>query len=87
MASLNGPAARDTGVSTDVWILDNNKPATQGQVQLINAVDMFGKMRKSLGSKRKYMRPKDIEHICHLVGIRGDRKSPVTAARSPDRAD
>jgi hypothetical protein len=30
---------------------------------------MFGKMRKSLGSKRKYMRPKDIEHICHLVGI------------------
>ena len=56
-------------------------------MQLINAVDMFGKMRKSLGSKRKYMRPKDIEHIRHLVGIRGDRKSLVTAARSPDRAD
>lgn len=27
---------------------------------------MSGKMRKSLGSKRKYLRPEDIERICHL---------------------
>jgi len=44
-------------------------------VQLINAVDMFGKMRKSLGSKRKYMRPKDIEHICHPVYFNVDTTS------------
>ena len=47
--------------------MDNNKPAKRkGKVQLINAVEMFGKMRKSLGSKRKELRPKDIERICHL---------------------
>jgi type I restriction enzyme M protein len=46
--SPHGPAARDTGISTYVVILDNNKPATRKgkrKVQLINAVDMFGKMR------------------------------------------
>src|SRR6185437_8787379 len=44
-----------------------NKPAKrQGKVQLINAIEMFGKMRKSLGSKRKELRLKDIERICHL---------------------
>lgn len=57
----------NTGISTYIWVLDNNKPAKRkGKVQLINAVDMFGKMRKSLGSKRKELRPKDIERICNL---------------------
>lgn len=57
----------NTGISTYIWILDNNKPPKRkGKVQLINAVDMYGKMRKSLGSKRKELRPKDIERICHL---------------------
>ena len=57
----------NTGISTYIWILDNNKPAKRkGKIQLINAVEMFGKMRKSLGSKRKELRPKDIERICHL---------------------
>lgn len=57
----------NTGISTYIWILDNNKPAKRrGKVQLINAVDMFGKMRKSLGSKRKELRQKDIERISHL---------------------
>lgn len=57
----------NTGISTYIWILDNNKPEQRrGKVQLINGVDMYGKMRKSLGSKRKYLRPADIEHICKL---------------------
>ncbi|MHD0279570.1 type I restriction-modification system subunit M [Rhodococcus aetherivorans] len=57
----------NTGISTYIWILDNNKPEQRrGKVQLIDAVDMFGKMRKSLGSKRKYLRPEDIERICRL---------------------
>jgi type I restriction enzyme M protein len=57
----------NTGISTYIWVLGNNKPAQRkGKVQLINAVDMFGKMRKSLGSKRKELRHKDIQHICHL---------------------
>jgi type I restriction enzyme M protein len=57
----------NTGISTYIWVLDNNKAAKRkGKVQLINAVDMFGKMRKSLGSKRKELRHKDIERICQL---------------------
>jgi len=57
----------NTGIATYIWILDNNKPAPRrGKVQLINAVSMFGKMRKSLGSKRKELRQSDIDRICQL---------------------
>ncbi|MGB6245084.1 N-6 DNA methylase, partial [Gordonia sp. (in: high G+C Gram-positive bacteria)] len=57
----------NTGISTYVWILDNKKTAQRrGKVQLINAVDMYGKMRKSLGSKRKQLREEDLALICRL---------------------
>ncbi|MBM4470619.1 N-6 DNA methylase [Rhodococcus hoagii] len=57
----------NTGISTYIWILDNKKTEQRrGKVQLINAVDMFGKMRKSLGSKRKQLREQDITLICQL---------------------
>ncbi len=57
----------NTGISTYIWILDNNKTEQRkGKVQLINAVDMFGKMRKSLGSKRKQLRDEDHKLICQL---------------------
>ncbi|WP_280352188.1 type I restriction-modification system subunit M [Nocardia abscessus] len=57
----------NTGISTYIWILDNKKTEQRrGKVQLINAVDMFGKMRKSLGSKRKELRDQDIKLICEL---------------------
>ena len=74
----------NTGIATYIWILDNNKPAKRkGKVQLINAVDMFGKMRKSLGSKRKELRPKDIERICHLYdGFRNEHGSDEHPALS-----
>lgn len=63
----------NTGISTYIWILDNNKPAErQGTVQLINAVDMYGKMRKSLGSKRKFLRDEDIQQIVELYFERLD---------------
>ncbi|MER5772930.1 class I SAM-dependent DNA methyltransferase [Streptomyces sp. NPDC002039] len=43
----------NTGISTYVWILDNNKAAARvGQVQLIDGSGRSTKMRKSLGSKR-----------------------------------
>ncbi|MGX1598226.1 type I restriction-modification system subunit M [Dietzia maris] len=57
----------NTGISTYIWILDNAKTEERkGKIQLINAVEMFGKMRKSLGSKRKMLRQQDIETICKL---------------------
>lgn len=41
----------NTGISTYVWVLSNKKAkARKGLVQLINGVNLCGKMRKSLGS-------------------------------------
>jgi type I restriction enzyme M protein len=47
----------NTGIGTYVWIIKNNKTGTQreGKVQLINAVDFYEKMKKSLGDKRHYV--------------------------------
>jgi len=43
-----------TGITTYIWILNNNKKAQRkGKVQLINACGLFKPMKKSLGSKRK----------------------------------
>ncbi len=74
----------NTGIATYIWILDNNKPTKRrGKVQLINAVEMFGKMRKSLGSKRKELRQKDIERICHLYeGYRNEHGTDERLAHS-----
>jgi type I restriction enzyme M protein len=63
----------NTGIATYVWILTNvKKPARRGKVQLINAVDFFQKMRKSLGSKRKELRPEDIARVVNLYTEFGD---------------
>ncbi len=46
----------NTGISTYIWIVSNRKPKKrQGKVQLINGSDFFQIMKKSLGSKRKFM--------------------------------
>ncbi len=44
----------NTGISTYLWIVTNDKSKKRkGQVQLINAVDFYQPLKKSLGSKRK----------------------------------
>jgi len=59
----------NTGISTYVWILSNKKPKhRRGKVQLINAVDLFRKMRKSLGNKRNELAPEHIETIAKTFG-------------------
>jgi type I restriction enzyme M protein len=59
----------NTGISTYVWILSNNKAdECKGRVQLINATDLGDKMRKSLGSKRKYLTEDSIDAIVRLYG-------------------
>jgi len=59
----------NTGISTYIWILTNHKhPKRKGKIQLINAVDFFRKMRKSLGSKRKELGEEDIARIVGLYG-------------------
>lgn len=59
----------NTGIATYIWILCNHKPKErQGKVQLINAVDFYKKMSKSLGDKRNELSD---EHIREITGIYG----------------
>jgi type I restriction enzyme M protein len=57
----------NTGISTYLWIVTNKKSARRkSKVQLINAVDAFDKMRKSLGNKRNYITDKQIQDITSI---------------------
>jgi len=59
----------NTGIATYVWVLSNNKTAARkGKVQLINGVNLCGKMRKSLGAKRNLMSDADINIITRCFG-------------------
>lgn len=59
----------NTGIATYVWILSNKKaPERKGKVQLIDASNLYGKMRKSLGSKRNLMGEDDIRLITRTFG-------------------
>jgi type I restriction enzyme M protein len=59
----------NTGIATYVWVLSNKKdPSRKGKVQLINGTDLYSKMRKSLGSKRKWMDDGDIATITRCFG-------------------
>ena len=60
----------NTGISTYVWVLTNRKTdARKGKVQLIDARDLFQKMRKSLGDKRNELSD---DHIAEITGIYAD---------------
>ncbi|MFT6653417.1 MAG: type I restriction enzyme M protein [Marinomonas primoryensis] len=59
----------NTGIATYVWVLSNKKSQERkGKVQLINGVNLCGKMRKSLGSKRNEMSADDIATIIRTFG-------------------
>jgi type I restriction enzyme M protein len=60
----------NTGISTYVWIVTNRKPAPRkGKVQLVTGVELFKKMRKSLGNKRNALGK---EHIATIAKTFGD---------------
>ena len=57
----------NTGIGTYIWVLSNHKDALRkGKVQLIDASAMHVPMRKSLGSKRKYLSDEQIAEIAKL---------------------
>lgn len=57
----------NTGIGTYIWVLSNHKDAARkGQVQLIDATAMHVPMRKSLGSKRKFLSEDQIAEIAKL---------------------
>ena len=62
----------NTGISTYVWVISNKKPLERkGKVQLINAVDLYKKMSKSLGDKRNELSD---DHIAEITKIYGEFK-------------
>jgi len=69
----------NTGITTYIWILSNNKTANRkGKVQLIDAGQMYRKLRKNLGNKNCEFAP---EHITEIVKTYTDLK---TIERSSD---
>jgi type I restriction enzyme M protein len=59
----------NTGISTYIWIVTNRKrKERRGKIQLINAVDLFVKMRKSLGNKRNELSSGNVAEIVELYG-------------------
>jgi type I restriction enzyme M protein len=59
----------NTGISTYFWIVTNRKsPERKGNVQLVDARELFVKMRKSLGEKRKQVSDEQIAEIVRLYG-------------------
>jgi len=59
----------NTGIATYIWVLTNRKPVhRRGKVQLVNATEMFQKMRKSLGNKRNELAKDHIDKIVRTFG-------------------
>ena len=59
----------NTGISTYIWIVTNRKESIRkGKIQLINSVDFYKKMSKSLGNKRNEISNEDIEKITRIYG-------------------
>jgi type I restriction enzyme M protein len=55
----------NTGITTYIWILSNNKAANRkGKVQLIDAGQLYRKLRKNLGNKNCEFSP---DHITEIV--------------------
>lgn len=78
----------NTGISTYIWILTNRKEKRRkGKIQLIDARELYLKMRKSLGNKRNQIgdgeegRP---NHIAEITKIYGNFKHDEAHAISID---
>jgi len=66
----------NTGIATYIWVLSNKKEARRkGKVQLINATDKWAAVRKSLGSKRRYITDEQIEDICREFDAFGETET------------
>ena len=60
----------NTGISTYIWVVTNRKhPERQGRVQLVDARELYAKMRKSLGNKRNELTP---DHIAEITALYED---------------
>ena len=57
----------NTGITTYIWLLSNNKPEHRsGKVQLIDANDLYAKLRKNLGDKNCELKSQHISKIMEV---------------------
>lgn len=57
----------NTGIATFVWVLSKNKrPERRGKIQLIDATQIYHKLRKPLGNKKNEFSPEDRAEITRL---------------------
>lgn len=57
----------NTGIATYIWVLTNRKSDERaGKVQLIDASNIYHKLRKNLGDKNKEMTADDIDEVYEL---------------------
>jgi len=57
----------NTGITTYIWVLSNNKaPHRKGKVQLIDASELYQKLRKNLGAKNCEFSSEHIEQITQI---------------------
>lgn len=57
----------NTGIATYIWVLSKNKrQERKGRIQLIDASQIFHKLRKALGNKRNEISPEDRSVITKL---------------------
>lgn len=57
----------NTGIATYIWVLSKNKrEERKGKIQLIDASNIYHKLRKALGNKKNEITPEDRSKITHL---------------------
>jgi len=57
----------NTGIATYIWVVTNKKPLKRkGKIQLINGINFYKNMKKSLGNKRKYISKEQIKEITEI---------------------
>lgn len=59
----------NTGIGTYIWVVTNKKePHRKGKIQLLNAIDIYEKMKRSLNNKRNFISKDNIEEIAKIYG-------------------
>ncbi len=72
----------NTGITTYIWVLSNSKaPNRRGKVQLIDASELYQKLRKNLGAKNCEFSPEHIEKITQLYLEMQPSPQPSPAGR------
>jgi len=72
--ALPGELFYNTGIPTYIWLLTNRKePHRAGLVQLINATGLWAPMKKSLGNKRRLIKPEHMDEIVRIYEEFDDR--------------